>query len=84
MYGQSEVAPVMMLQPHQHVADGSESERRRLRSVGRPTPSSRVTIRDDDGKERPRETIGEIAVDGPPMSSIRCSAPASARCCVMR
>ena len=70
MYGQSEVAPATMLMPHQHVIDGSEAERRRTRSVGRPTPNSRVTIRDEEGRVLPPETVGEIAVDGPPMSGI--------------
>lgn len=70
MYGQSEVAPVTMLLPHQHVVDGTEQEMRRLRSVGRATPNCLVTIRDEQGAILPTGEIGEIAANGPPMSGI--------------
>lgn len=70
MYGQSEVAPVTMLLPHQHVINGTEAEKRRMRSVGRATPKCRVTIRDEQGLALPVGAIGEIAADGPPMSGI--------------
>jgi acyl-CoA synthetase (AMP-forming)/AMP-acid ligase II len=65
MYAQSEVAPITMLLPHQHLATGTESERIRVRSVGRPTPNTRVTIVDDDGNALPRGEIGEIAAQSP-------------------
>lgn len=70
MYGQSEVAPVTMLMPHDHVIDGSELQQRRLRSVGRATPTTRVSIRDEEGRELPAGEVGEIAALGPPMSGI--------------
>ncbi|MEO8296399.1 MAG: AMP-binding protein [Burkholderiales bacterium] len=69
LYAQSETMAVTMLLPHQHVTGGSEAETRRLRSVGRPTPNSRVTIRDDDGNVLPPDTIGEVAVHSPGLMS---------------
>ena len=65
MYAQSEVVPITMLLPHQHRATGTESERNRARSVGRPTPNTHVTIVDDDGNALPRGEIGEIAAQSP-------------------
>jgi acyl-CoA synthetase (AMP-forming)/AMP-acid ligase II len=62
LYAQSEALPATMLFPHQHVLDGTEVETRRLRSVGRPTPHTVVTIRGEDGDELPTGEIGEIAV----------------------
>jgi acyl-coenzyme A synthetase/AMP-(fatty) acid ligase len=70
MYGQSEVAPVTMLMPHDHVVDGTELQQHRMHSVGRATPTTRVTIRDEEGHELPPGQIGEIAAFGPPMSGI--------------
>ena len=61
LYAQSEVAPITMLLPHQHNVDGSERDARRLRSVGRSTPNSFVTIRDETGDVMSAGTIGEIA-----------------------
>ncbi|MGE4425732.1 MAG: AMP-binding protein [Solirubrobacteraceae bacterium] len=65
MYAQSEVAPVAMLLPHQHRPNGSEAERRRLRSVGRAQPMVEISIVDDDGKPVPDGEIGEVAVRSP-------------------
>lgn len=70
MYGQSEVAPVTMLMPHDHVVGGTELQQRRMRSVGRATPTTRVSIRDEEGRELPVGEVGEIAAFGPPMSGI--------------
>ncbi|MCK9249677.1 MAG: AMP-binding protein [Solirubrobacteraceae bacterium] len=61
MYGQSEIWPITMLYPHEHVSEGTETERGRLRSVGRPTPSTKLTIVDKDGNAVPPGTIGEVA-----------------------
>jgi len=38
-----------MLLAHQHCPHGSERERRWMRSVGRPTPNTKVTIVDEGG-----------------------------------
>ncbi|HEX4109018.1 MAG TPA: AMP-binding protein [Solirubrobacteraceae bacterium] len=56
LYGQSEAVPITMLQPHEHD---------RPRSVGRPTPNTKLTIVDEDGRPLPRGTVGEIAVSTP-------------------
>jgi acyl-CoA synthetase (AMP-forming)/AMP-acid ligase II len=70
MYGQSEVAPVTMLMPHDHVVGGTPLQQRRMRSVGRATPTSRVTIVDDEGRELAAGEVGEIAALAPPMSGL--------------
>jgi acyl-CoA synthetase (AMP-forming)/AMP-acid ligase II len=58
MYGQSEAVPATMLLPHQHRPPWS-------RSVGRPTPNTRITVVDEDRRPLPRGEIGEIAVQTP-------------------
>lgn len=65
MYGQSEAVPATMLLPHQHRPDGSERERRWMRSVGRATPNTFITVVGEDGAPLPRGEIGEIAVRTP-------------------
>jgi acyl-CoA synthetase (AMP-forming)/AMP-acid ligase II len=65
MYGQSEAVPVTMLLADQHCPHGSERERRWMRSVGRPTPNSTVTIVDEHGEPLPTNEIGEVAVRTP-------------------
>lgn len=65
MYGQSEAVPATMLLPHQHCPHGSERERRWMRSVGRPTPNTRITIVDEQGDPLPPGEIGEVAVRTP-------------------
>ncbi len=65
LYGQSETVPATMLLPHQHRPHGSEDDRRRLRSVGRATPNTVITIVDDDGHPLPQGEAGEIAVLSP-------------------
>lgn len=65
MYAQSEVAPVAMLLPHHHVLDGDETQRRRLRSAGRPSPNVVITIVDDEGRALPPGEVGEVAAHSP-------------------
>ena len=65
MYGQSEAVPLTVLTPRDHVLDGTEQERLRLRSAGRPTPGTELTIVDEDGKELPAGEVGEIAARSP-------------------
>lgn len=65
MYGQSEAVPATMLLPHQHCPHGTERERRWMRSVGRATPNTRLTVVDDDGRPLPVGQVGEVAVHTP-------------------
>jgi acyl-CoA synthetase (AMP-forming)/AMP-acid ligase II len=58
MYGQSEAVPATMLLPHQHRLPWT-------RSVGRPTPNTKITVADEEGRPLPRGEIGEIAVRTP-------------------
>lgn len=64
LYAQSECITVTMLQPHEHRPDGTPEERRLMRSVGRPTPHTTITVVDEDGNPVPTGTVGEIAVKG--------------------
>lgn len=61
LYGQSEGAPVSYLRPEEHTAQGG----RCLRSAGRPTENTRITIVDENGVALPKGEIGEIAFDTP-------------------
>jgi acyl-CoA synthetase (AMP-forming)/AMP-acid ligase II len=65
MYGQSEAVPITMLLAHQHCPRGSERERRWMRSVGRPTPNTKVTIVDEHGDPLPVGEVGEVAAQTP-------------------
>jgi acyl-CoA synthetase (AMP-forming)/AMP-acid ligase II len=62
LYAQSEAITITMLLPHQHRPDGTEEERRLMRSVGRPTPHTTVSIVGEDGRPLPPYEVGEIAV----------------------
>jgi acyl-CoA synthetase (AMP-forming)/AMP-acid ligase II len=65
LYGQSEVLGGCILTAQYHRPDGTERERRWLRSAGRPGPGALVTVRDDDGNELPRGETGEICINSP-------------------
>jgi acyl-CoA synthetase (AMP-forming)/AMP-acid ligase II len=65
LYAQSEAVPATMLLPHQHCPHGSERERRWMRSVGRPTPNTTITILGEDGDPLPPGEVGEVAVKTP-------------------
>jgi acyl-CoA synthetase (AMP-forming)/AMP-acid ligase II len=65
MYGQSEAVPITMLLAHQHRPRGSERERRWMRSVGRPTPNTKITIVDEDANALPIGEVGEVAAQTP-------------------
>jgi len=65
VYGQSECVPATALSPHHHCPEGDEHERGWLRSAGRATPNSTVTIRDEDGVILLPGEIGEIAINSP-------------------
>jgi acyl-CoA synthetase (AMP-forming)/AMP-acid ligase II len=65
LYAQSEAVPATMLLPHQHRPRGTERERRWMRSVGRATPNTTLTIVDEDGNPLPTGEVGEVAVKTP-------------------
>lgn len=65
LYAQSEAVPATMLLPHQHCPRGLARERRWMRSVGRPTPNTTITIIGDGGELLPPNEIGEVAVKTP-------------------
>lgn len=60
VYGQSEVLPLTILPPSSHRPDGTEDEKRWLRSAGKPTPNSDIKLVDDDERELPIGHVGEI------------------------
>lgn len=60
-FGQTELSPVAtLLGAEHHVPDGT-----RLRSAGRAMAGVDVAIIDEDGREVPRGTVGEVWVRGP-------------------
>src|SRR5690606_1488574 len=59
IFGQTEIC-MFCLSPLQHKPNGSEAERRQLRSVGQPYPNLEAKILDDDGNECPVGVAGEI------------------------
>ncbi|TCP48489.1 acyl-CoA synthetase (AMP-forming)/AMP-acid ligase II [Tamaricihabitans halophyticus] len=61
LYGQSEGAPVTYLPPEDHTAQGG----RLLRSAGKPTINSRITIVDEQGAKLSQGEVGEIAFQSP-------------------
>jgi len=69
-FGQTETAStVTMLSPEDHVITGSPEERekklKRLSSIGKPMSDIEMKVIDDDGKDLPPNSIGEIVARGP-------------------
>jgi len=63
-YGMTELSPVATVLPAgYHTAEGRKLGK--LRSAGRASYCTEVRIVDDEGKEVPRGTVGEIIVRGP-------------------
>ncbi len=63
-YGQTEMAPlVTILDPKDHVLDGPRAKQ--IKSAGRPAWGCEIKIIDEDGKEVPKGTVGEIAARSP-------------------
>ena len=63
-YGMTELSPVAtFLSPDYHAVDGPRAGR--LRSAGRAAHSVEIRIVDDQDREVPRGTVGEIVVRGP-------------------
>lgn len=66
LYGQTEVSPIAMT-PAQHKPHGTETERRRLTSIGQPYPSMEVRIVDESGQDCALGEPGELIVRGTAM-----------------
>ena len=60
-YGQTELAPVVTTLAREDHKAGSE----KLKSAGRPTAVNEIRIVDDEGKDAPQGSSGEIVVRGP-------------------
>lgn len=65
LYGQSEAVPATILAPKDHRIAGSDSERARLRSAGRPLPSCEIRIVDEEDREVAVGEVGEILIKSP-------------------
>jgi len=64
-YGQSEVVPLTLLAPADHIVGGPGEGRRRLRSAGRPTANCQIRIVDTEGNDVPPGEVGEVAASSP-------------------
>jgi len=64
-YGLTETLETNFLLPEDHVLEGSEKQKNRLRSAGTETPLYEVKIVDDEGNEVPFNTGGEVWARGP-------------------
>jgi long-chain acyl-CoA synthetase len=63
-YGMTELSPVAtFLSTTDHVTDGAGASR--LRAAGRAAPTVEIRIGDDQDREVPRGTVGQILVRGP-------------------
>ncbi|MCP4044886.1 MAG: long-chain fatty acid--CoA ligase [Gammaproteobacteria bacterium] len=63
-YGQTEMAPLItVLSAFDHRAKGNDGKH--LCSAGRPVLGVEIVILDEDGREVPKGTVGEIVVSGP-------------------
>jgi len=67
VFGQTEGGPtVSVLAPHYHVTEGPDAGK--LRSAGRAVIGTEIAIVDEEGRELPPNSPGEIAVRGPGVS----------------
>ena len=63
-YGMTELSPVAtFLSPRYHATEGPDSGR--LRAAGRAAPTVEIRIGDEEDREVPRGTVGQILVRGP-------------------
>ena len=63
-YGMTELSPVAtFLSPRYHATEGPDAGR--LRAAGRAAPSAEIRIADEQDREVPRGTVGQILVRGP-------------------
>lgn len=61
-YGLTETLEATFLVATDHVADGTELQRRRLASAGREAVGAEVRIVGDDGRELPPGVVGEVLI----------------------
>ena len=66
MYGQTEGSGTI-LSREAHKPDGDERTLRRLTSIGHPIPGTRFKVVDDEDRELPTGTAGELCYQGPVM-----------------
>ncbi len=65
-YGMTELSPLCaMLPPEDHVPGGTPEQLKRLRSAGLPIFTAEVRVVDENDREVPRGTVGEICARGP-------------------
>jgi len=62
MYGGTEMGTGTVLYRHVHRVNGTPTDVKRLASVGQPFPGTAIRIVDDEGRELPPDTPGEITV----------------------
>ena len=68
VYGSAEAPhPVTVLKPEEYAS--ADERERALRSAGRPALSCQVRVVDDDGRDVPPGTVGELLVHGPNVMS---------------
>jgi acyl-CoA synthetase (AMP-forming)/AMP-acid ligase II len=64
-YGQTEApASIALLRPEEYLVDGEPADEERLSSCGRPSPTVRLAVRDENGTALPPGQQGEICVSG--------------------
>jgi len=62
-YGMTECPqPITFLSPEEHVIRGTEEQRRRLASAGRPALGVEIKLVDQDGQVVSKDEIGEVAI----------------------
>ncbi len=65
-YGLSEASPLLtVLDPEEHVLDGSPQQMRRLVSAGRPIAGVQVRVVDGQGRDVAPGRVGEVSARGP-------------------
>ena len=65
VYGMTECLVGTILKPHQHVLDGDARDQRRLTSAGQPMFGVDLRIVDEEGRDCPPGTIGEVLLRAP-------------------
>lgn len=64
-YGMTEIGLGTVLQPHQHILDGTPEQERRLQSAGQAPTGSLIHILKEDGTKVDVGEVGEITIKNP-------------------